>query len=318
VDQGLVITTEPEAGSAVEPDSRVTLVISAGPEEFPIPNVTNVDIEVARDLLTRQGFRVGTETQQDSQDFEAGIVISQSLPAGTEAPPDTVIDLVVSSGALFLTVPDLAGVAQTIAVEELTRLGFEDVQVEEEFSNDMLEEFVTRTEPSGSQLARRDETVTVYVSKGPEPFPLPDLTGRSVPEAQALAAERGLTIVVDPETVEVTLAGGLVGQIASQDPSPGTEVLFGQEIHVRLGVLLQVDVPDLTGMTVDDARAALLDLGLTLNVDGTTEVPPDSGLEDLVAFQDPDPGTSVDDGSVVTVATGVVTIVEPPPDDGDE
>jgi serine/threonine-protein kinase len=279
--------------------------------------VTNVDIEVARDLLTRQGFRVGTETQQDSQDFEAGIVISQSLPAGTEAPPDTVIDLVVSSGALFLTVPDLTGVAQTIAVEELTRLGFEDVIVDEEFSNDMLEGFVTRTEPSGSQLARRDDTVTVYVSKGPEPFPLPDLTGRSVPEAQTLAAERGLTIVVDPETVDVTLASGLVGKIASQDPTPGTEVLFGAEIHVRLGVLVQVDVPDLTGMTEDDARAALLDLGLTLNMVGTVEVPPDSGLEGFIGSQDPAPGTSVDDGSVVSAAIGVVT-VEPPPDDGDE
>jgi serine/threonine-protein kinase len=316
VPAGLVITSEPAPGEEVEPDSRVTLVISAGPEEFPIPNVTNIDIETARDLLTRQNFRVGTETLQDSQEFEAGIVISQSLPAGTEAPPDTAVDLVVSSGALFLTVPSLEGVAQTIAIEELTRLGFVDVKVEEEFSNDMLEDFVTRTEPAAAQLARRDETITVFISTGPEPFPLSDLTGRTIPEAQSLAAERGLTIVVDPETVEVTLASGLVGKIASQDPSPGTEVLFGDEIHVRLGVLLQIDVPDLTGKSEEDARTELLDLGLTLNVVGTVEVPPDSGLEGLIGSQDPDAGTSVDDGSVVTVAIGVIT-EEPPPEEDD-
>lgn len=316
---GLVITTEPAPGAEVEPGSKVTLVISAGPEEFPIPNVTNLNIEEARDLLTRQGFQVGTETLQDSQDFEAGLVISQSLPAGTEAPPDTAIDLVVSSGALILTVPNLEGVASTLAVEELTRQGFEDVKVEEEFSNDMLEGFVIRTEPAGSQLARRDQTVTVFVSTGPEPFPLSDLTGRTVPEAQALAAERGLTIVVDPETVEVTLASGLVGKIATQDPAPGTEVLFGDEIHVRLGVLLQVEVPDLTGMTEEEARTALLELGLTLSVVGTVEVPPDSGLEGLIGSQDPAAGTSVDDGSVVTAAIGEVTVEpEPPPDDDDD
>ncbi len=313
VAEGLVITTEPAAGDDVEPGTKVTLVISAGPEEFPIPNVTNVDIETARELLTRDGFVVGVETPQDSQNFEEGIVISQSLPAGTEAEPGTVINLVVSSGPLFLTMPDLAGVNRSTAEEELRRLGFVDITIEEEFSNEMIEDFVIRSEPGGSQLARRDEAVTIFVSKGAEPFPLSDLTGRTVPDAQALAAERGLTIVVDPETVDVTFASGLVGKIASQSPSPGTEVVFGDEIRVRLGVLLQVAVPDLTGMTEDDARAALLDVGLTLNVVGTVEVPPDSGLEGLIGSQDPSVGSLVDDGSVVTVALGVVT--EPPPDE---
>ncbi|MCP4227869.1 MAG: PASTA domain-containing protein, partial [Actinomycetia bacterium] len=123
--------------------------------------------------------------------------------------------------------------------------------------------------------------------------------------------------VVDAETVDVTLASGLVGMIASQTPSAGTEVVFGDEIHVRLGVLLQVAVPDLIGMTEEEARTALLDLGLTISVVGTVEVPPDSGLEGLVAGQDPEAETMVDDGSVVTVDLGVVTPEEPPPDDGD-
>ncbi|MDJ0924362.1 MAG: Stk1 family PASTA domain-containing Ser/Thr kinase [Acidimicrobiia bacterium] len=317
VDEGLVISTEPAAGEEVEPGTKVTLVISAGPEQFPIPNVTDIPIEQARERLTSDGFVVGTETPQDSQDIAAGLVISQSLPAGTEADPGTVINLVVSAGPRFLTVPDLEGVPRTTAEEELTRLGFEDVVVEDEFSDEMLEGFVTRTDPPASQLAQRDETVTIYVSKGPEPFPLSDLTGRTVEEAQTLASERGLIIVVDVETVEVTAASGLAGKIAAQDPSPGTEVVFGDEINVRLGVLLQVEVPDLTGMSEDDARTQLLELGLTLNVVGTVEVPPDSGLEGLIGSQDPAVGTMVDDGSTVTVAIGVVT-EEPPPDDGDD
>ncbi len=316
VAEGLVITSEPEPGTEVEPQEKITLVISAGPGEFPIPNVTNLDIAAARSQLEAAGFVVGTETLQDSQDFEEGLVISQSLPAGTDAPPGTVVNLVVSSGPRFLTMPDLVGVPATTAQEELTRLGFTDIVIEEDFSNDMLEGFVIETEPGASQLAERDERITIFVSMGSEPFPLPDLTGRSVPDANALATERGLTLVVDPETVEVTLASGLVGMIASQSPSAGTEVIFGDEIHVRLGVLLQVAVPDLDGMTEEEARAALLAVGLTLNVTGTVEVPPDSGLEDRVAAQSPEPGTMVDDGSVVTVDLGVVTPEEPPPDDG--
>ena len=318
VAEGLVITSDPEPGTEVEPDSKVTLVISAGPEEFPIPNVTNIDVADARTQLEAAGFVVGTETPQDSQDFPEGTVISQSLPAGTEAAPGTVVDLVVSSGPRFLTMPDLVGVSATTAQEELTRLGFTDIVVEEDFSNDMLEGFVITTEPGPSQLAERDETVSIFVSVGPEPFPLPDLTGRSVPDAQRLAGERGLTIVVDPETVEVTQASGLVGMIAAQTPSAGTEVVFGAEIHVRLGVLIRVEVPDLVGLTQEEAEDALLDLGLTLVVGGTVEVPPDSGLENLVAGQSPEPGTMVDDGSVVSIDLGVVTPPEEPPpgDDG--
>ncbi|MDX2468660.1 MAG: PASTA domain-containing protein, partial [Acidimicrobiia bacterium] len=316
IEEGLVITSEPGPGEEVEPGTKVILVISAGPEEFPIPNVTNVDIEDARSLLTDDGFVVGTETLQDSQSHEAGVVISQSLPAGTDAAPGTVVNLVVSSGPLFLTMPDLEGVERGVAQEELTRVGFLDISVEEEFSNEMAEGLVTRSTPQASQLAQRDDPVTLFVSMGPEPFPLSDLTGRTEAEARSSLAERGLVLVVSPETVEVTAASNLVGTIAQQDPAPGSEVVFGDEIQVKLGVIRQVEVPNIAGLTEDAARTALLEFGLTLQVVGTVEVPPDSGLGGLIGSQDPVPLTTVDDGSVVTAAIGVVT-EEPPPDEGD-
>jgi serine/threonine-protein kinase len=315
IERGRVIETDPAEGVEVEPETKVELIVSAGPEEFPIPNVTDVDVETAQNLLTTGGFQVGVITEQDNQDIEEGIVISQSPRPGTQAPPNTPVDLVVSAGARFIEVPSLEGVARTTAEEELKRLKFEDVVVVEEFSNDILEGFVVRSDPEAGRLAERDQAITLFVSKGPEPFPLSDLTGRTVEEAQALASERGLTIVVDIERVPVTVASGLVDKIADQDPSPGTEVLFGDEIHVQLGTLVQVEVPDLEGVSEDDARAALLELGLTLSVVGTVEVPPDSGLEGLIGAQEPAAGTMVDDGSVVTVALGIIT--EPPPDDGD-
>ncbi len=80
---------------------------------------------------------------------------------------------------------------------------------------------------------------------------------------------------------------------------------------------IQQFIPDLTGKSEEDARAELLELGLTLSVIGTIEVSSDSGLEGLIAGQNPTVGTMVDDGSVVTVDLGVVTPEEPPPDDGD-
>jgi beta-lactam-binding protein with PASTA domain/serine/threonine protein kinase len=315
VDEGIVISCDPSEHTMVDPDSRVTLIISAGPEEFPIPNVTNIPLDDAKELLTSNEFTVGETTLQDSQDVAEGFVISQSPRAGSEEPPGTAVDLVVSAGPKFITMPSLAGVQQNTAQEELTRLGFTDVTVELEFSNEMIEDFVIRTDPAADAIADRDQPVTVYVSKGAEPFPLSDLTGMSVTDAQALAGEHGLSIVVSPSNIEVTAASGLAGLIADQDPKAGTEVKFGDEVTIYLGTLVQVEVPDLTGMTEDQARTLLTSLGLQLAVEGTVEVPPDSGLGDLIASQVPDAGTMVDDGSTVTVAIGVLP-AEPPPGDG--
>ena len=80
------------------------------------------------------------------------------------------------------------------------------------------------------------------------------------------------TLVVDTETVEVTLASGLVGLIASQDPSPGTEVVFGDEIRVRLGVIKQVTVP-MDSLHCQPAPAALTNstpLGSTSTISPST------------------------------------------------
>lgn len=315
VERGLVMSTDPPAGTDVDRGSKVILIISSGPEEFPIPNVTNIPLEDAKDLLTQNEFTVGETTLQDSQDVEEGLVISQSPRAGIEQPPGTPVDLVVSAGPKFLTMPDLAGVQRNTAEEELTRLGFTDVSIEEEFSNEMIEDFVIRTDPEADAIADRDQPVTVYVSKGAEPFPLSDLTGMTVTEAQALASDRGLSIVVSPDTVEVTATSGLAGLIADQDPKAGNELKFGDEVTVYLGVLIQVEVPDLTGMTEDEATTTLTALGLKLAVEGTVEIPPDSTLDGLIASQVPDSGTLIDDGSTVTVAIGVLP-QEPPPDNG--
>ena len=56
------------------------------------------------------------------------------------------------------------GIAASSNAFVMTRLGFTDVVVEEDFSNDMLEGFVIVSDPAAAQLAERDATVTIFVS----------------------------------------------------------------------------------------------------------------------------------------------------------
>ncbi|MGD2052371.1 MAG: Stk1 family PASTA domain-containing Ser/Thr kinase [Acidimicrobiia bacterium] len=313
IDSGIVIGTDPAAGEEVEPNSEVVVVLSSGLEEYPIPRVIDETEDVARQRIEDDGFQVGQVTYQDSQDYEAGIVFDQRPSPGTTASPDTVIDLWVSQGPLVLTVPSLTGTTEQTATSELTRQGFQDITVVPEYSNDVLEGFVIRTDPEEGALSRRDDTITLYVSQGPEPFSLDDLTGMNETEARSYAADHGLVLIVDPDTVDVTGASGLDGLIAAQDPEAGAEVKFGDEVHVQLGAIIEVTVPSLLGMTEEEATTTLAEFGLTLNVVGTVDVTVESGLENRVAEQDPIAGSSATDGSIVEVHLGKVPPPEPDP-----
>lgn len=312
VPEGFVIDTDPPAGSQVDPGSTVEVRISVGPQQFPIPQVIGLSEEAARSLIEEQGFVVGNVTSRFTTDADEGLVIEQDPEAGEAAPPGTAVDLVLSGGPFALTVPDVTGQTRDAAVNELTSAGFE-VRVEDEFSEDVIEGFVTRTEPGAGQLVGRESpAVTVFVSLGPEPFRLPSFIGSTVDQARDMAGELGLELVIEQETVDVTLASGLAGKVAEQDPAPNTEVTINDQIRVRIGELRTIGVPDLIGMTENDARSALQSIGLELIVVGTVQVDPESGLVDRVAAQDPNEGNELPEGSAVGVQLGVAP--PPPPD----
>jgi serine/threonine-protein kinase len=308
VAEGFVIDTDPAAGSQVDQGSTVEVRVSAGPEQFPIPQVIGLTEEAARSLIEEQGFVVGSVANRFSAEVEEGLVIEQDPDAGDAAPPGTAVDLVLSGGPFALTVPDVSGLTRDAAVSQLQADGFE-VTVEEVFSNDVIEGFVVRTEPGSGQLVGRETpAVTVFVSQGPEPIPLPSFVGLTIEDARDLAAGLGLEIVLgDP--VDVTQGSGLAGLVAEQSPPANTEVTINDSVEVRIGQLRQVSVPDLNGLTESQARTLVQSQGLDLLVIGEIQVDPNSGLVGRVAGQDPAPGAEVQEGTVVGVQLGVA----PPP-----
>lgn len=313
---GFVIATDPAAGSDVDPDSIVVVIISSGPQQFAVPNVIDSSEEAARALLEAGEFQIGAVNYRFSDSVPEGTVISQSPRPGTNGAPGTAVDLEVSSGPFALTVPDVRLVSEESALNALADASISDVEVVREFSAEILEGFVIRTEPGAGELVSRDRTVVLIVSDGPEPFELPNLVGLSVADAQQAALNRGLIFILEDDTEPVTFESGLVGLVAAQDPEGGSEVIVGDEIRVRLGSLIQRTVPDLTGLTQEEAETLLADLGLKLEIVGDTPVEPDSGLEGLIAAQDEPLDSQVDDGSTIHVRLGI--IVPPPTDPPDE
>ncbi len=310
-----VIRTDPEPGAEVNPGSFIVVVISSGPQQFSIPNLIDSTEEAAIALIAAGQFELGEVTYRFSDTVPEGIVISQSPRPGTNGPPGTTVDIEVSSGPFALTVPDVRLVTEQTAIDTLAEASITNIEVTEEFSAEVLEGFVIRTEPGAGELVSRDRIVRIFVSLGPEPFELPNFVGMTVGDAQQEALDLGLIFVLEDDPEPVTADSGLDGLVAVQSPRSGAEVVLGDEVRVRIGTLIQREVPDLTGLTVEEAQIILDDLGLVLEVIGDTPVE-DQDQEGLIQTQSVEAGEEVDDGSVIEVSVGL--FVPPPTDPPDE
>ena len=125
---------------------------------------------------------------------------------------------------------------------------------------------------------------------------VPDLTGKSVDEATALAAERGLHVVVD-RSQEAFDAEIPVHRIRSQNPVPGMTVKAGQDLRVFLSLGPEiVRTPDLTGQTARTATLALARQGLAEGVVSAVRLPGPPGVvaQGVVPGASAEPDTPVD------------------------
>ncbi|MCC6193284.1 MAG: PASTA domain-containing protein, partial [Burkholderiales bacterium] len=98
---GIVLTQDASAGSTVGRFDDVRLTISKGPAPVLVPNVVGGSESSARDRLVAQGFTVGV-SRQFSATSPAGMVMTQSPPAGATVPPGAAQILVSSGNGLAL------------------------------------------------------------------------------------------------------------------------------------------------------------------------------------------------------------------------
>lgn len=95
---GIVYSMEPSAGSNVQEGTKVTIYVSKGEDTVNVPGLVGLTQADAQTRLSTYGLNVGTVTQQESDTYAAGLVISQDPAENTEVSKGTYINFVVSSG----------------------------------------------------------------------------------------------------------------------------------------------------------------------------------------------------------------------------
>ena len=198
VPAGSVIRTQPQSNTIVNPDSLVTIIVSVGPEAFPIPYVLDIETERAVYVVEESGFILGQLLEINDDNVPRGFVISQNPVAGTKMSPGSTVDLVISKGPSLIEISDLSRKSPEDAIQILETLGFE-YELIEEFSEDVETGLVSGTLPSAGEVVTPDQLIQVIVSLGIK-IEIPEVEGLNYEDAVKILEELGLVVTVNGET----------------------------------------------------------------------------------------------------------------------
>jgi serine/threonine-protein kinase len=248
----------------------------------------------ARERLDAAGLEVKGVKHAYSDTVKRGTVISTDPAAGARIRSNDSVTLTISDGPETVTVPDLHGTPMGRAQAELKQAGLEPGMVGQAFSADVAKGSVISTEPAAGTKRHAGSAIALTVSKG-RPVDVPDVTGEDLGQAQSDLEDAGLKVTVASEQVNSEFDQG---QVARQSPAGGGQAAEGDTVTLTLSKGPEmVEVPDVTGDSVDDAKKALQDAGF--------QVKEDRGLlglfGDTVKKQSVEGGDKAPKGSTITI-----------------
>jgi eukaryotic-like serine/threonine-protein kinase len=229
-----------------------------------VPSVGGHDRASAERQLTDADIHPQVVSVRDNA-IASGTVIRTDPGPGAHVLRGDTVKLIISLGRP--TVPD---VPAGITVEEAERavvaadLRPERDDGKREFSDTVPKGTVIRLDPkAGTQLSLK-APVTIVVSKGQKPKPIPDLRGKSRDDAFGALHDAGYEPFDGPKEFAADVDGG---KVIRTDPPAGTERKDDTSSN-RVAVIVSnaVTVPDVSRQAVDAAKTALEALHLTVEV----------------------------------------------------
>jgi eukaryotic-like serine/threonine-protein kinase len=222
-----------------------------------------------------------------------GEVVETNPAPGSSLREGGRLTVTVSLGQTLVPVPadeQLAGMSQPEAQALLGTTGLELVA---EFvptaSEDVDEGQVIGLDPATPDMVSKGSTVKVLVSSGPPGIVVPDMKGWDQDDAEDKIDSLGLDAEVKREpSTDVD-----EGKVVRTEPAAGTEAERDGTVTLVISSGDSLEVPDVTDMSVDEAREELESVGLKVGrVRGSRD-----GVvwtTDPSAGSEVDPGTSVD------------------------
>lgn len=198
-----------------------------------------------------------------------------------------------------VAVPNVIGLSTKEAANTLTAEGLEMV-VGNRINSEIEAGHVITQNPEADQIVKEGRQIEVVLSLGLEVTEVPDIVAKTLEDATFMLKSRGLIIGDVDRINDPDIAAGIV---MTQSPGKGEKVELGEKVDVTVsngaGEGNQLNMPDLEGMELAEAKAKLKADGLVL--DSTEQQASNSVFAGLVIRQSISAGKPVKKGESVSL-----------------
>jgi eukaryotic-like serine/threonine-protein kinase len=202
------------------------MLFSSSPEERSVPNLLNMTRAQAEAALEERDLTLGDVDRQASADVPQGRIISQTPEPGDFLEVGSAVDILISSGAPEVVVPDVLGWDKQDARAELEGRQLR-VRLVRRNSDEPVDT-VINTDPRPAATVAVDTVVTVFWSDGPEE--VPSVVGMQEGPARQAIEGAGFTVnvVYDNQTRAQR------GIVLSQSPEAGSTQTEGTTVTITV------------------------------------------------------------------------------------
>jgi serine/threonine-protein kinase len=227
VGSGDIVSQSPKAGVSSKEGTTVTVVVSDGPPNVSVPNLSGMTCPQAANALTAAHFKSVCAPGAYNNNVQAGVLDIWTIGSTqnpTKAPYGATITLVPSLGHEPATVPQIPQTytyAQAQAALQAVGLG---ATQNPQSSTTVADGDVINTSPASGAQAPYGSTVTVNVSTGPPTVQVPNVQGDSVQQATSALQSAGLSVS--------GVSGNPSNNVVGTQPSIGSTVPTGSAVQL--------------------------------------------------------------------------------------
>lgn len=243
----------------------VSGVIGGGGKEVTVPDVKGMSYSEAKEVLEAKGLKIEKADEPiASQKIEKGKIVSQTPSKNSKVKKGRTVRVILSAGNTELKVPDLKGLSYKEAKTLLSEMGLQISKGDEVDSDSVAEGLIASQYPSAKTKVDKGDIITVNISKGKKDAVIPKLVGTtftSESDVSATLSKYGYKLgkVSYEESYETP------GTIIKQSPDAGTTAEKKTSVDIVISkAKSKATVPNLNGMTYDQAESALQSLGFSV------------------------------------------------------
>ena len=243
----------------------VSGIIGGGGKEVTVPDVKGMSYSEAKEVLEAKGLKIEKADEPiASQKIEKGKIVSQTPSKNSKVKKGRTVRVILSAGNTELKVPDLKGLSYKEAKTLLSEMGLQISKGDEVDSDSVTECLIASQYPSAKTKVDKGDIITVNISKGKKDAVIPKLVGTtftSESDVSATLSKYGYKLgkVSYEESYETP------GTIIKQSPDAGTTAEKKTTVDIVISkAKSKATVPNLNGMTYDQAESALQSLGFSV------------------------------------------------------